>query len=154
MGDFGLFGIADWPSSEDLIRLAGGTLDAPHTGMTPEQLRRRTYDFGVAVVNFCKTLPDTTEARRIRGQLTHSATSVPANYRGACRARSTAEFIAKIGICCEEADESNMWLNMVADVGWSSRSIAAPLADEAAQLTKIFTASQLTAKQRRRGITR
>ena len=119
--------------------------------MTPEQLRQRTYDFGVAVVNFCRTLPDTTEARRIRGQLTDAATSVPANYRGACRARSTAEFIAKIGICCEEADESNMWLTMCADVGLASRSIAAPLADEAAQLTKIFTASQLTAKQRRRG---
>ncbi len=122
--------------------------------MTPEQLRRRTYDFGVAVVNFSKTLPDTTEARRIRGQLTAAATSVAANYRGACRARSTAEFIAKIGICCEEADESNMWLNMCADTGLTSRAIAAPLADEAAQLTRIFTASQLTAKQRSRGTAR
>ena len=122
--------------------------------MTPNELKQRTYDFGVAVVNFCKTLPDTPEARRIRGQLAGSGTSVPANYRAACRARSTPEFIAKLGVCCEEADESNMWLMMCADIGLTSRSIAAPLAAEAEELRKIFTASQITAKQRRRGTER
>ena len=120
------------------------------SAMKPADLVRRTYEFGVLVVNFCKTLPDTPEARRIRGQLTDSGTSVPANYRAACRARSRAEFIAKIGICCEEADESNMWLRMCADAGFASRHAVAPLADEAEQLRKIFTASQLTAKQRSR----
>ncbi len=118
--------------------------------MKPAELAQRTYDFGVAVVNFCKTLPDTPEARRIRGQLAGSGTSVPANYRAACRARSRAEFIAKIGICCEEADKSNMWLKMCADVGLCGRTSVAALADEAEQLRKIFTASQLTAKQRSR----
>jgi four helix bundle protein len=122
--------------------------------MTPTELKQRTYDFAVAVVNFSKTLPDTTEARRVRAQLTDAATSVSANYRGACRARSTAEFIAKIGICCEEADESQMWLKLCVDAGWTSRALAGALADEAEQLTKIFTSSQLTAKQRRRGTAR
>jgi len=118
--------------------------------MRPTDLVQRTYEFGVNVMNFCKTLPDGPEARRIRGQLAASGTAVPANYRAACRARSRAEFIAKIGICCEEADESHMWLYMCADVGISSRAAIAPLADEAEQLRKIFTASQLTAKRRDR----
>ena len=118
--------------------------------MTPAELKERTYKFGLAVVRFSEALPDTTESRRVRGQLTDAATSVSANYRGACRARSTAEFIAKIGVCCEEADESNMWLNMCADTGRASRSIVGPLANEA-ELRKIFTVSQITAKRRRRG---
>jgi four helix bundle protein len=116
--------------------------------MKPNDLVQRTYAFGVAVVNLSKTLPDTVESRRIRGQLTGAATSVSANYRAACRARSRAEFIAKIGVCCEEADESKMWLNLCADAGLCGRSVIASLADEADQLLRILTASQLTAKRR------
>jgi four helix bundle protein len=118
--------------------------------MKPSDLTQRTYDFGVAVVQFCKTLPDTPEGRRIRGQLIDSGTSVPANYREACRARSRAEFISKIAICCQEADESHMWLNMCADIGLFGRPAVAKLVDEAEQLRRIFTASQLTAKRRDR----
>jgi four helix bundle protein len=116
--------------------------------MRPKDLAQRTYDFGVAIVNFCKTLPEGPEAQRMRVQLVNSGTAVAANYRAACRARSRAEFIAKIGTCCEEADESEMWLHMCADTGLSSRSSIAALADEAGQLRRIFTASQLTAKRR------
>jgi four helix bundle protein len=116
--------------------------------MKANELRQRTYDFGVAVVNLSKTLPDTVEARRIRGQLTDAATSVSANYRAACRARSRAEFIAKMGTCCEEADESHMWLNMCADTGLCGRPTVTRLIDEADQLLRIFSASQLTAKHR------
>ena len=118
--------------------------------MKPNELSQRTYEFGVAVVNFCRTLPDTPEGRRIRGQLTDSGTAVPANYRGACRARSRAEFISKIAVACEEADESHMWLNMCADIGMTTRPAVAKLIDEADQLRRIFTASQLTAKRRER----
>jgi four helix bundle protein len=114
----------------------------------PQDLSQRTYEFGVAVVNFCKTLPDGPEARRIRGQLSDSGTAVAANYRGACRARSRAEFISKIAVCAEEADESHMWLRMCVDVGLSSRTVVADLVDEAEQLRRIFIASQLTAKRR------
>jgi four helix bundle protein len=112
--------------------------------MKSNALRERTYMFAVNIVNFCKTLPDTVEARRIRSQLTDAGTSVAANYRGACRARSRAEFISKMGVCCEEADESNMWLNLCA------RSVITGLAGEADQLLRIFTASVLTAKRRDR----
>src|SRR5215510_9460889 len=120
------------------------------TCMKSTALKARTYTFGVQVVNFSKTLPDTVESRRIRGQLTDAATSVAANYRAACRARSRAEFIAKIGTCCEEADESQMWLTMCADTGFCARATIAAMADEAEQLLRIFTASVLTAKQRDR----
>jgi|RhiMetStandDraft_4_1073278.scaffolds.fasta_scaffold244916_1 four helix bundle protein len=118
--------------------------------MKSAALKARTYTFGVQVVNFSKTLPETVESRRIRGQLTDAATSVAANYRAACRARSRAEFIAKMGTCCEEADESQMWLNMCADTGFCARSTITAMADEAEQLVRIFTASVLTAKQRLR----
>lgn len=59
-----------------------------------------------------------------------------------------AEFIAKIGVCCEEADETKMWLNLCADAGLSGRSVITSLADEPDQLLRILTASQLTAKRR------
>ena len=118
--------------------------------MKADALRERTYAFGVSIVNFSKTLPDTIEARRIRAQLTDAGTSVAANYRAACRARSRAEFISKMGVCCEEADESNMWLKMCADASFCARSAVAGLADEADQLLRIFTASVLTAKRRDR----
>ena len=109
----------------------------------------RTYAFGVSVVKFCKTLPDTVEARRIRAQLADAATSVSANYRGACRGRSRAEFISKIAVCCEEADESEMWLRMCADTDFAPRVVVNPLVEEAIQLRKIFIASQLTARSRK-----
>jgi four helix bundle protein len=90
--------------------------------MKPRHLAQRTYEFGVAIVNLCKALPDGPEARRIRGQLAGAGTAVAANYRGACRARSRAEFISKIAVCAEEADESHMWLNMCVDVDLTSRA--------------------------------
>src|SRR5262245_39885562 len=107
--------------------------------MEAKALKQRTYTFGVNIINFSKSLPDTIEARRVRGQLTDAGTSVAANYRGACRARSRAEFIAKMGVCCEEADESHMWLTMSADAGFCTRSAVAALVDEADQLLRIFT---------------
>lgn len=114
--------------------------------MRPQDLKARTYAFSVAVVKFCMTLPDTIEGRRIRGQLHDAATSVGANYRAACRARSRAEFIAKLGIAGEEADESDYWLNVLTDSGLSPKSTVAPLIDEAIQLSKILSQSQITAK--------
>ena len=105
--------------------------------MTPKELSERTYAFSVDVVKFCKGLPDTTEARRIRAQLCDSATSVAANYRGACRARSRAEFIAKLGVCSEEVDEAHMWLMLCADTGLATRLAVGRLIGEADQLRRI-----------------
>jgi four helix bundle protein len=82
-------------------------------------------------------------------QLLRSATSVAANYRAAGRARSRAEWIAKLGLVVEEADESLFWLEMMADCELIRPSRIASLADEAQQLTAIFTASQRTARRKR-----
>ena len=87
-----------------------GITCAPPNDMDAQSLRDRTQRFAVRAVKFCRTLPDTWEARRIGGQLIDAATSVYANYRATCRARSRAEFIAKIGLVAEEAlDGVNSW---------------------------------------------
>jgi len=81
-------------------------------------------------------------------QLLRSGTSVAANYRAACRARSKAEFVAKIGWVLEEVDESVLWIEMLIDAGIIKKSRLNQLLNEARQLTAIFTASRQTAKQK------
>jgi four helix bundle protein len=92
-------------------------------------------------------LPRCDETFIIGRQLLRSATSVAANYRAACRARSRPEFLAKLGIVVEEADETVFWLELLADAGLISRSLLSEVADEASQLLAIFAASQLTVKR-------
>jgi len=82
-----------------------------------EVLRKRTKAFAIRIVNLFKSLPRTEEARVIGKQLLRSGTSVAANYRAVCRSRSKAEFVAKIGIVVEEADETVFWLELLSDVG-------------------------------------
>jgi four helix bundle protein len=83
-----------------------GIRRAPSKPHDPKELKDRTKRFAVAVIELCRELPATLDAKRVGGQLIDSATSVAANYRAACRARSRAEFIAKLGTVLEEADES------------------------------------------------
>src|SRR5574341_255353 len=83
----------------------------------PEQFRNRTKQFAIRLVRLFRSLPKTDEARTIGRQLLRSGTSVAANYRAVCRARSKAEFIAKIGIVVEEADETVFWLELLIDTG-------------------------------------
>jgi four helix bundle protein len=83
----------------------------------PDDLRVRTKAFAVRVVRLYKSLPFSADAQVLGKQLLRSATSVAANYRAACRARSRAEWIAKIGVVVEEADESTFWLEMLSDCG-------------------------------------
>ena len=82
-----------------------------------EELKARTKAFAIRIVKLFRSLPKTEEARVIGRQLMRSATSVAANYRAVCRARSKAEFIAKIGVVVEEADETVFWLEMIIDTG-------------------------------------
>jgi four helix bundle protein len=110
-----------------------------------EVLKRRTSDFALAIIRFCAALPPTWEARRIGCQLFASATSVGANYRATCRARSKREFIAKIGLVIEEADESEYWLMLLRRAGIAKGPEADRLQDEAGQLVAVFTSSQKTA---------
>jgi four helix bundle protein len=99
-------------------------------------------------VKLFRSLPRAIEAQVIGKQLLRSGTSVAANYRAACRARSKPEFIAKIGIVLEEVDESVLWIEMLVDAQTLRQERLEQLLNEARQLTAIFTASRQTAKQR------
>ena len=115
--------------------------------MNENELKSRTKQFGLRVMNLVDTLPKTTAGRAIGNQLVRSGTSVGANYRAACRSRSKAEFIAKIGIVAEEADESAFWLELIMEGGLLKPERVSPLHQEAEELTAIFTASGRTAKE-------
>lgn len=91
-------------------------------------------------------MPDDLTTRRIVNQLIGSSTSVAANYRAACRGRSRPEFIAKLGIVVEEADETVFWLELIAAVPLSESADVEPLLNESRELLAIFAASQITAK--------
>jgi four helix bundle protein len=110
-------------------------------------LQDRTRAFLVGVIALCKSIPDSDAKQSIAPQLIDSAGAVGSNYREACRARSTREFIAKVGIACQEADESKGWLETLPEAGLCSRDAAGPLIDEANQLLAILTASQKTARR-------
>jgi four helix bundle protein len=113
---------------------------------TNENLKRRTKDFALRIIKLVENLPKTPTARVIGDQLLRSGTSVPANYRAACRARSNAEFIAKIGVVEEETDESVFWIEMLIDTNLIKQRLVAELLDEGNQLTAIWVTSINTAR--------
>ena len=117
-------------------------------GARAEALQGRTKQFALRVIRFCRTLPDTDEARVIRRQLLRSATSVAANYRAACRARSRREFAAKIGVVLEEADETEFWIEPAVDAGLADAERTRDLLREAGELVAIFAASRRTASRK------
>ena len=100
-------------------------------------------------MRFCEALPLNDVTASIRSQLLDAAGSTDSNYRAACRGRSHAEFTAKVGVAAEEADECYGWLTALRDIGYGDRDETEYLIDEADQLTRIFTASQKTAKERK-----
>ena len=113
-----------------------------------EELKNRSKQFAIRSIRLAQTLPKTDVARVIGRQLLRSATSVDANYRAVCRARSKTEFIAKIGIVVEEIDESVLWLELLVDTNIVAQSRLEGLLKEATELLAIFAASQHTAKGR------
>ena len=115
--------------------------------MDAEELRRRTKKFGLEVIRLVKLLPSNQTSKVIGNQLLRSALSVGANYRAACRGRSKADFISKVGITIEEADESQHWLEMLGDAGLASQEKLKPLSKEADELIAILTASAKTARE-------
>src|SRR5687768_5731867 len=115
--------------------------------MTEKELKLRTRKFAVDILNFVDELPNRRSANTIGNQLGRCASSVAANYRAACRGRSHAEFVAKIGVVEEEADESTFWLDIIPDTKNSSKEVITPLLNEARELTAIFTAACKTAKK-------
>jgi four helix bundle protein len=111
-----------------------------------EQLRERTKQFAIRIVRHFKALPKSVEAQVMGRQLLRCGTSVAANYRAVCRARSKAEFIARIGIVAEEADESVLWLELLEETGTLTSHQLKEIVKEARELAAIFSASQKTAK--------
>jgi four helix bundle protein len=111
-----------------------------------EELKKRTFMFGLRIVRFCRKLRTTWEGCEFSDQLFRSGTRVGANYRATCRARSHAEFIAKIGYAVEEADESCYWLEMIEAAEIGNGSELQWLLGESTELSRIFNQSQLTAK--------
>lgn len=112
-----------------------------------EKLKKRTKEFAIRIVKLYRALPHTGEAKVIGNQFLRSGTAIAANYRASCRARSIAEFIAKIGVVVEEADETVFWLEMLVDCKIFSESKMKDLMQEGNELLAIFAASQTTAKK-------
>jgi len=117
-----------------------------------EILKDRTKQFAIRIVKLFRSLPKTEEARVIGRQLLRSATSVAANYRAVCRARSKAEFISKVGIVVEEADESILWLELLVECDIIQKIRLEDILNEANELLAIFASSQYTAKFGKRQI--
>lgn len=115
--------------------------------MTEAELKQRTKNFALRVMKPVNALPNNTAGRAIGGQLIRSGTSVAANYRAACRRRSKAEFIAKLGIVEEEADESCLWLELIIESDLIKKNLVEDLLKEANEITAIIVASKLSAKK-------
>ncbi len=113
--------------------------------MSPDDLKKRTKQFALRVLKLVAALPKTVEGRAIAGQLTRAGTAVGANYRAACRSRSKAEFVAKIGVVEEEADESAYWMELIIEGGLLKPTQVEPLLAEANELAKIMAQSRISA---------
>ena len=112
----------------------------------PEALRARTKQFAVRIVRLFRSLPKNDEAWIVGRQVLRAGTSVAANYRAVCRARSRAEFISKMGVAVEEADETIFWLELLVETGMVPRVRMQKLLAEANELLAILAASQRTAR--------
>ena len=117
--------------------------------MTPQELRDRTKKFANDVVRFCETLPGHSRAQEIAAQLVDAASGVGANYRAVCRARSPDDFINKLSITLDCADESLFWLQLLIESQVAATSLAKQHRQEAEELTRIMAASLRTAKRNR-----
>jgi four helix bundle protein len=113
--------------------------------VTADELKLRTKQFALRVIKLVAALPKTIEGRVIANQLVRCGTSVAANYRATCRARSQSEFIAKIGVVLEEADETQLWLELIIEAKLLPLSRVEPLIAEASELVAIFVASRKSA---------
>jgi four helix bundle protein len=115
--------------------------------MDYENLKQRTKKFALDVIRLTEGLPKDQTCRILGGQLLRSGTSVGANYRAACRAKSTPAFLSKMGDVEEEADESGFWLELLVDAGKLKPVAAAPLIRESGELTAISVSSINTARK-------
>lgn len=115
--------------------------------MMKDELKRRTKAFAVRVIKLAGILPDNTVGRIIKGQLVRAGTSVGANYRAAQRAKSTPDFISKMGTVEEEADETMYWMELVVEAGLMGEKQIAGLYNEADEILAMTVASIKTARK-------
>ncbi len=118
--------------------------------LTPEEMKERTKAFGLAVIEATESLPKDRRAANVLGKrLLRAGTSLGANYRAACRARDAAEFVAKLGIVEDEADESIYWMEMLIEAGLLPAKRMEKLMQEAQEILAITVASMKTAQWRK-----
>jgi four helix bundle protein len=113
--------------------------------MTEQELLQRTKQFALRIFKVVGALPQTIQGRAVAAQLIRSGTSVAANYRAACRARSKPEFVAKLGIVEEEADETAFWLELIIETELLGPANVESLLTEANEIVAIMVSSKKTA---------
>jgi four helix bundle protein len=116
--------------------------------MTKDELKKRTKLFAIGIIKLVEEFPNLKAGYAIGNQMIRSGTSVAANYRAACRARSDADFVSKITIVEEECDETLFWLELTEETALMSKDKIIKLKIEANELTAIFTATGKTARPR------
>lgn len=116
--------------------------------MKHDNLKERTKQFALRIIRLVESLPKGRTSDVIGRQLLRSGTSVAANYRAACRARSTADFISKMGMVEEETDESMFWMEILVDANIMGKKLLSDLMNEADELLAIFVASIKTARKK------
>jgi len=114
--------------------------------MNKDELKKRTKAFALRIIKLVNALPNNQAGKVFGNQLLRAGTSVGANYRAACRAKSKADFIYKVNIVEEEVDESAFWLEIIAESGLMPKSKIESLLKEADELTAIFVSTNKTAK--------
>lgn len=118
--------------------------------MNTQELKNRTKAFALRVMNLVEALPKSIKGRAIANQLIRSGTSVAANYRATCRARSKAEFISKIGTVEEEADESALWMELIIEDKLLPEKKVRSLHTEASEIVAIIASSYISASRNKR----
>jgi four helix bundle protein len=117
--------------------------------MNQIEMKERTKKFALRVIRLVESLPNTRTSNVLGNQLLRSGTSVGANYRAACRAKSTADFISKLAIVEEEADESIFWIELLVESNQIKQNLVANLLDESDQVLSIVVSSIKTSKMKR-----
>ncbi len=124
------------------------------SALTKEAMKQRTKQFALRVICLAEALPKNITGKVIANQIIRCGTSVGANYRAVCRARSTADFINKLGVVIEEADETAYWIELVVEAKIMPEDRVAPLLKEANELTAIFTSAHKTTNAQVRQLNR
>ena len=116
--------------------------------MNEDDLRLRTKEFALRIIKLADSLPKNASGKAIGTQIIRSGTSIGANYRAACRARSTNEFVSKLGIVLEESDETVFWIELIIESNLLSKEKMQSIHKEANELTAIFASSIKSCKNK------